>query len=223
MDKSSLFQLSNSVRLIGYYGSDLLIAEQAWMSTGKNSMNPEAIQSVLNTLVRRKHLKPLEVVHLHFEVTTSIAIDRQICTYRSLSASVAQSGRYGSIQTEFFVPSNCMDAEERNAYTQAIADAAEVADSLFNVLATRMSATRAREISRNILPQGQMTRRRFCLNLRSLLHLLDERLAPSAQEEIRDVAQQMIQTVAPHFPFAMDAVKKHYGSEVITQMLVACS
>jgi thymidylate synthase (FAD) len=49
----------------------------------------------------------------------------------------------------------------------------------------------AREIARAVLPQSTYTEFYWKINLHNLLHYLRLRLAPEAQEEIREIAQLM--------------------------------
>ena len=81
------------VTLLGSYGTEDTICQQAAMSSGKE---PADVPGMVKRLFTWGHLKPFEVCMLHLEVRLPVAIDRQLVTYRTLVGSIAESGRYGS-------------------------------------------------------------------------------------------------------------------------------
>ncbi|MDD4988558.1 MAG: FAD-dependent thymidylate synthase, partial [Candidatus Izemoplasmatales bacterium] len=57
-----------------------------------------------------------------------------------------------------------------------------------------------REIARRILPMSILTEFYWLVNLRELMHFLDERLSNRAEQEIRDIAKRMELEFAGAFP-----------------------
>ena len=56
-----------------------------------------------------------------------------------------------------------------------------------------------------MLPQGVQTEVIWTASLQAILHFLDLRLAPDAQEEIRGYAREVRGLVAPLFPVVLRA------------------
>lgn len=188
------------VTLLGHYGSEDLICQQAGLSTGKE---PVDVPGMISRLLSWNHMKPFECAMLHFEVTSPIFVDRQLCTYRTLVGSIANSGRYGSAPIDFYIPPEVdqLDEEDREMYITLL----RAADMFYTDMTEKYDGKfegkhRAREVFRGLLPQCQLTTRRFQVNLRNLLHLLKERLGKSTQPEMRVVASQMVDLCAPLFP-----------------------
>jgi thymidylate synthase (FAD) len=183
------------VKLIGSYGNDALICYQASLSSGVATKD---IDALVAKLYKRKHMKPFEVVDFHFEIKVPIFVDRQLETYRSRRASVANSGRYGSAPLEFYRPAEM----PLHLYEPWLRSALHAHSMIEKECELNCTSTRRREVARCTLPQGQLVRRSFKIDLRNLFHFLDERLAPHAQVEVQDLAQKMLKLAAPVCPTA---------------------
>lgn len=64
------------------------------------------------------------------------------------------------------------------------------------------------EDARYLLPNGQMTAIMLTVNARSLMHILRLRLDPSAQWEIRDMAEKILGLVKPTAPILWESIPK---------------
>jgi thymidylate synthase (FAD) len=186
------------VKLIGHYGDESSIVRQAGMSTGRECTD---ISGLIKRLMKWAHWKPFEVVNFHWEVKLPITIDRQLVTYRTMVASIAQSGRYGSTPLSFYIPkeidSGILDEEDLVAYKNVL----QITQSFYERVSEKYKDSfegkhRSREVFRNILPQSQYTTRTFQMNLRNFLHFLEERTSSTAQSEIRQLALMMRDSVA---------------------------
>lgn len=213
---SFLYTGNVTATLIGSYGTDRLIAEEAWLSTNKQSDDDDKIKTLIDQIVRMHHDKAIETVHLHFEVILPISCDRQLVTYRVLVASIANSGRYGSVPDEFYVPPeiDTLDEEDKTMWFQISAFSLMYYKDMLSKYSEKFGKTRAREIFRDLLGQGQFTKRRFIINLRNFIHFLEERLADKAQYEIRELAKQMYLQAKPVAPFTFEALEKYRGLKV---------
>lgn len=188
------------VKLVGSYGNDALICYQASMSSGVETKDVDAL---VGKLYKRKHMKPFEVVDFHFEIKVPIFVDRQLETYRARRASVANSGRYGSTPMEFYRP-----AEMPNYLWEPwVNSVLNVYKLLEKECELNCSAVRRREVARCTLPQSQLIKRAFKIDLRNLFHFLDERLDKHAQVEVQHLAHQMRKLATPVCPSAF----KYWG------------
>jgi thymidylate synthase (FAD) len=76
--------LNNTVELLGYYGSDEVIACSAWTSTSRDLSKEkiDRIPKLINMLWSEGHQTPFEKGVVHFLVDTDIATHIQICKHR---------------------------------------------------------------------------------------------------------------------------------------------
>jgi thymidylate synthase (FAD) len=200
-----------SATLLGSYGSDRLIAEQAWMSTeshDETALQTE-VEKVIKFLVRNRHTKPLEVVQFHFELHMPISIDRQFQTHRTQQASIANSGRYGSVPLEFYLaPNPGMEEEDYERLEQHLVESKILYAELLCKYPDTFGKNRTREILRDILPQGQMTKRRLTINLWAFAHLLKLRRSHHAQPEARQLAERMLQSALSVCPYTFHVMEQ---------------
>lgn len=183
------------VKLVGSYGNDALICYQASMSSGVETKDVDAL---VGKLYKRKHMKPFEVVDFHFEIKVPIFVDRQLETYRARRASVANSGRYGSTPMEFYKPAE-MPSYLWEPWLQSVQNVYKLMEKECEL---NCSTIRRNEVARCTLPQGQLIKRSFKIDLRNLFHFLEERLDSHAQVEVQDLARKMMMLAAPVCPSA---------------------
>lgn len=209
----------NAVKLLSCDGDDERIAMEAWFTTGAQTarfdemghpvqedvVDPQEVSSFLIKLLKMKHYKPFECCSMRFQVALSIPIDRQLVTYRTLVGSLALSGRYGATKDIFVVPSDLHEGLDGEYYELCEQIAGMSGAFKQRLLDAGYSSKRAREIARNLMPQGQQTCRRFSVNLRNLMHFFDERLASSAQLEVQEIAKEMFELFNQKFPAAAEA------------------
>jgi flavin-dependent thymidylate synthase len=198
-----------AVKLVGKYGNDETVAQRAWLCTGSiNDNRQEHIENVIDFLIKHKHMKPFESVLFDFEITLPICIDRQLVTYRTLVASLAQSGRFGSVKDHWHVPFEigASDSKTYDLYNKTMEKVFAIYHELCDQLVPLYGKKRARELARNVLPQGQMTIRCCQINLRNVIHLIVERTAPEAQREIQDIAKKMLILVGSVAPLTVKSL-----------------
>ena len=87
--------MNNSVELIGYYGSDEMIACSAWTSTNRKLTDEKRkrIPKLINMLWSNGHETPFEKGIVHFLVDTDIATHIHLLKHR-ISSLNAESARY---------------------------------------------------------------------------------------------------------------------------------
>ena len=105
--------MKNKVELLGYYGSDEIVACSAWTSTNRDltQEKKDRIPKLLNMLARDGHHTPYEKCMVHFLVDTEIASHIHILKHR-ISSMNAESARYKELKEDkFYIPEDWGDIE----------------------------------------------------------------------------------------------------------------
>lgn len=186
----------------------------------EQNLTPENIESFVNRLVSYGHESPLEHVSFTFAVEgISRACSHQLVRHRIASYS-QQSQRYVDLDKVFdYVTPNIIDCmDERyntNEYSKefekdmemihcmytkwqkVFKTFVEVADYPTNGMTPQKIAN---ENARAVLPNACETKLVFTMNLRTLINFVRHRKCNRAQEEIREVAILIEQTINEKFP-----------------------
>jgi len=208
------------VLLIDHMGSDLTIANVARVSLGRSVEKlGESEERLIAYLLKHKHTSPLRHCFVTFHITAPIFVLRQWakhtigCAWNEISYRYVQhdaerapvwtpdawresapgvkQGSGGELKSE-------IAAEVHGAYQAAINDSIRAYTEL-------LARGVCREQARAVLPQGVQTEVIWTASLQAILHFLDLRLAPDAQEEIRGYAREVRGLVAPLFPVVLRA------------------
>lgn len=185
------------VKLLSFYGSDRAIAERAWVSTNKaQDRTDEDVARVLKFIVFNKHTRPLELAVFSFSIECDIATDRQICTHRMVTASMALSHRYCDAKEKFYTPEGLEDDAALMYHDALKAAYKSYNDVRYQLVLDGFAEKRAREIARNLLPMSLMTKRELDFNLLSLANFLRLRMDKQhAQLEVQMVASRIYNEV----------------------------
>jgi thymidylate synthase (FAD) len=213
--------MENKVELIGYYGSDEVIACSAWTSTSRNLTDEKRnrIQSLINMLWINGHETPFEKGVVHFLVDTDIASHIHLLKHR-ISSLNAESARYKELKEDkYYIPEDWNNiqrtdhgietwgAERLEEYTregnklyhQCIADLEPV-----------LGRKRAKESARFFKTYNSQIQADVMFNMRSFANFINLRNSEHAQKEIREIAQQMWDLVATiegePFKFTLEAI-----------------
>ena len=98
--------MKNRVELLGYYGSDTVIACSAWTSTSRdlNEDKKNRIGKLINMLWSEGHEAPFEKGLVHFLVDTDIASHIHLLKHR-ISSLNAESARYKELKEDkYYLP-----------------------------------------------------------------------------------------------------------------------
>jgi len=201
---------NNSVSLIGYYGSDEIIACSAWTSTSRNLSEDKKnrIPALINMLWRDGHETPFEKGMVHFLVVTEIASHIHLLKHR-ISSMNAESARYKELKEDkFYIPDDwkgiCPDensiktggrdwAEMLEAYTKT---GNELYHQCLKDLEPTLGRKRAKESARFFKTYNSQIQADISFNMRSFANFLKLRNSEHAQKEIREIAAQMLQLVS---------------------------
>jgi flavin-dependent thymidylate synthase len=188
--------MNNKVELIGYYGSDEIIACSAWTSTNRNLTEEKRgrIPNLINMLWINGHETPFEKGMVHFLVDTDIASHIHLLKHR-ISSLNAESARYKELKEDKYYlpedwPTNWQDRLEE--YTK-------LGNTLYHEcldeLEPFIGRKRAKESARFFKAYNSQIQADVSFNMRSFANFQKLRNSEHAQKEIRDIAQQMLALV----------------------------
>lgn len=190
---------SNSVELVGFYGSDETHAMSAWTSTARDLTEDKKLRipQLLKMLADNGHETPFEKSSLHFLVTSDIASHIQLIKHRIGVSVNAESARYKELKDDkYYVPVD-WDEEERGNYADHLQlSLKRYHETLQRLVAKGISRKRAKESARFYLPYGNQLTADVMFNFRSFHHFLKLRYSEHAQLEIRNIAKDMLQLVS---------------------------
>jgi len=210
-----------SVELIDHMGTDETVARAAWVSTATDDREatPEAVERLIRFLLSADpaHASPFGHPHVTVLVECPIFVAREWMRHRVQTFSEVSS-RYAEVDESAYLPpveDFRVQAGRPGAYTfapMAADEAAYVRDAMnrtyghsFGVYRGMMARGVAREVARNVLPLGTMTRFYATASLRNWLAFLRLRDHESALLEIRREARAVRAVLDGLFPITMRA------------------
>ena len=179
------------VRLVEYMGGDKSVirnARRCWRSENKSSENSD--KNLIRHLLREGHMTPFEAMVFTFDVKCPIFVARQWMRHR-IGSFNEESLRYCVAERDYFIPYGLN--QKQLAFWKMYND--EQFDR-YNLV----KQTIPKEQARSILPLGTYTKFYWTVNGSSLMNFLKLRLDKSAQAEIREYAEvilDMAKAVAP--------------------------
>jgi flavin-dependent thymidylate synthase len=190
--------MNNTVELIGHYGSDEVIACSAWTSTSRNLTGEkrERVEGLIDMLWSNGHETPFEKGIVHFLVNTDIATHIHLLKHR-ISNINAESARYKELKEDkYYTPDDwpLEWVEKLEDYTnKGFALYHECISSLTNVYG--IDRKRAKETARFFRGYNTQIEADIMFNMRSFANFLKLRDSEHAQKEVRNIAQQMVESV----------------------------
>lgn len=190
-----------SVRLLDVYGSDKSIFQYSRVCTGNgfNSepANEERLEAFIKSLIKNKHLRCFEFCGIIVGVRCPIFVERQLRTYRK--PDLERSLR-------LCAP---IELEEQSSENQ------DTIGNTKNYLLEQYKHLRnvglKREEARRVLSLDFATEVISFYNLRSLFHVFDERLAPSAQSETTEFVKALYELTKTSFPLSIKGYENARG------------
>lgn len=190
--------MNNKVELLGYYGSDEVIAQSAWTSTSRELTEEKKarIPKLIEMLWSEGHETPFEKANVHFLVTCDIASHIHLLKHRIASIN-AESARYKELKEDkFYVPEDwngILDWQER------LEDFSSLANGLYHQclqdLTPILGRKRAKESARFFKTYNSQITADVQFNMRSFANFLKLRWSEHAQLEIRMLAKEMYELV----------------------------
>lgn len=203
--------MNNTVELIGYYGSDEIIACSAWTSTSRELTEEKKarIPELLSKLWKDGHETPFEKGMVHFLVNCDIASHIHLLKHR-ISSLNAESARYKELKEDkFYIPEdfyNCkVDFVKHNEWAiperhgnwgEVLEDHTKTSNFLYHECLKDMEKQygrkRAKESARYFKLYNSQIQSDVSFNMRSFANFLKLRYSDHAQSEIEDIARQML-------------------------------
>ena len=210
-DLGKVDKLDNKVELIGYYGSDEVIACSAWTSTSRNLTDEKRsrIQRLIEMLWINGHETPFEKGVVHFLVDTDIASHIHLLKHR-ISSLNAESARYKELKEDkYFIPEDWTEK-----WQDTLRDYTDAGNQLYHQCLTELEPTlgrkRAKESARFFKTYNSQIQADIMFNMRSFANFIKLRNSKDAQKEIREIAQQMWDLVSTiegePFKFTLEAI-----------------
>jgi thymidylate synthase (FAD) len=204
--------MENKVELLGYYGSDEVIACSAWTSTSRNLTDEKRgrIHRLIEMLWINGHETPFEKGTVHFLVDTDIASHIHLLKHR-ISSLNAESARYKELKEDkYYIPEDWSDewARKLSLYTQ---EGNQLYHECIKDLEPLLGRKRAKESARFFKTYNSQIQADISFNMRSFANFLKLRNSEHAQVEIREIAAKMLELVegieGNPFKFTLGAFK----------------
>jgi len=203
--------MKNSVELLGYYGSDEVIACSAWTSTSRELDDKKRmrIPKLIDMLWSNGHETPFEKGVVHFLVNTDIASHIHLLKHR-ISSLNAESARYKELKEDkYYIPEDWGDVtcsswcgmdELGEKWSNVLEKYTKYGNSLYHAcladLEPVLGRKRAKESARFFKTYNSQIQADIMFNMRSFANFIKLRNSEHAQVEIREIAQQMWDLVA---------------------------
>jgi thymidylate synthase (FAD) len=196
--------MTHKVELLSHWGNDNMIADVARVSYGKEASNytEEQNAKLISYLWKHGHTSPFRHPHLQFRVKCSIVVERQLFKHTVGVSTNSISGRYVDFSDEYHL---FKEREWRKQSTsskqgsEGLTDAQKLPTAIQNETVEHciksyerlISLGVSKEQARFVLPMCLMTEFIWTGSLQAFLHMCALRLKPDAQQETREVVQDM--------------------------------
>lgn len=197
---------SNTVDLVGFYGSDISHSLSAWTSTSRDLTEEKSkrIPGLLKMLAEAGHHTPFEKSTLHFLCKTDVCSHIHLLKHRIGVSINGESARYKELKDDkFYVPVD-WDESEQKIYIEHMERSLDCYHrALARFAVAGMNRKRAKESARLYLPYGNQLVCDVSFNFRSFMHFVKLRYSTHAQVEIQLIAKRMLELVMdlPENPF----------------------
>lgn len=194
--------MKNKVELIGYYGSDEVIACSAWTSTNRNLTDEKRnrIPKLISELWSNGHETPFEKGQVHFLVNCDIASHIHLLKHR-ISSLNAESARYKELKEDkYYIPEDWRNDYVSLEWYIKLKNFTEEANFYYHKCLTDLTPIlgrkRAKESARYFKTYNSQIQSDVMFNIRSFANFLKLRNSESAQLEIREIAAEMLRLVS---------------------------
>ena len=188
--------MKNTVELLGWYGSDEIIACSAWTSTSRELTEEKKLRipKLINMLWSEGHETPFEKGSVHFLVNCDIASHIHLLKHRIASIN-AESARYKELKEDkMYIPQDWPIT-----LGMKLLQHTKLSDTLYHEtleeLTPVLGRKRAKESARFFKTYNSQIQADVQFNMRSFANFLKLRLSEHAQVEIREIADQMLNLV----------------------------
>lgn len=213
-----------SVALVRSQANDIMICDDARISTDSGSKSDAANRGLIRSLMRERHGTPFEAPQFTFEIEAPIFVAREAHRHRIASISEV-SGRYVQLEPVFWVPPRdrplvqtgkamdyTLEPGTADQYDEARVFIESAGYDGWDSYQLLLDNGVAKEVARVVLPVSIFTKWRLRINLRSALNFLslrtrDDRAAIESKPmlEIQEIARGMEDHMILSCPWSMEA------------------
>ena len=200
--------MDNTVELIGYYGSDEIIACSAWTSTSRDltEEKKKRIPELLNKLWKDGHETPFEKGVVHFLVNCDVASHIHLLKHR-ISSINAESARYKELKEDkFYIPEDWKGITHKSdnphlnhEWVYILEEYTKTGNEFYHKcvadLTPELGRKRAKESARYFKMYNSQIQSDVSFNMRSFANFLKLRMNDNAQVEIQEIASKMLDLV----------------------------
>jgi len=189
--------MSNSVELLGHYGSDTIHAQSAWTSTSRDLTEDKLsrVGKLLKMLASEGHHTPFEKSGLHFLVNVDQATHIHLLKHRVGVSINGESARYKELKEDkMMVPSDWSEVWKHKliSYTE---EGNKLYHEALEHFSPILGRKRAKESARFFKTFNSQISMDIMFNWRSFYHFQKLRNSPDAQKEVRELAEEMLNIV----------------------------
>jgi thymidylate synthase (FAD) len=189
--------MENKVQLIGYYGSDEIIACSAWTSTSREltEEKKDRIPVLINKLWSEGHETPFEKGIVHFLVDCDIASHIHLLKHR-ISSLNAESARYKELKEDkFYLPEDWKNQEVLDVWASKLSYFTEASNKAYHECLTDLTPIlgrkRAKESARYFKTYNSQIQSDIMFNMRSFANFLKLRNSEHAQQEMLKLVSEI--------------------------------
>ena len=188
--------MKNKVELLGYYGSDEVIACSAWTSTSRELTEEKKarIEKLIQNLWENGHETPFEKATVHFLIDCDIASHIHLLKHRIASIN-AESARYKELKEDKTYIPNDWPTDWQEKLAEYVNAGNVYYRHCVSELTPILGRKRAIESARFFKTYNSQIQSDVMLNLRSFANFIKLRNSEHAQKEIREIAQEMLKLV----------------------------
>ena len=189
--------MSNSVELLGHYGSDTVHAQSAWTSTSRDLTEDKLarVDKLLKMLASEGHHTPFEKSGLHFLVNVDQATHIHLLKHRVGVSINGESARYKELKEDKMMwPSDWSGTwkDKLRTYTE---EGNKLYHESLEYFTPILGRKRAKESARFFKTFNSQISMDIMFNWRSFYHFQKLRNSPDAQKEVRELAEEMLNQV----------------------------
>lgn len=212
-----------SVTLVDSMGSDLTVVNAARVSFDKQSDLIDGVMlrdkdvKLINYLARHNHWSPFAHTSIQLRVKAPIFVARQLAKSQVGGVWNEVSRRYVDAPPEFWLPDILRQRPDASIKQGSSLEPVQHNESCRDMVKwlvgqalgayeDMVRTSVAPEQARMVLPQNTMTEWYWTGSLMFFARVCKQRLAPGAQLETREIAEQIAEIVATLFPVSWSAL-----------------
>lgn len=207
------------VKYIDHMGNDERVIFAARRSTEGSGKKKSDDDHLMDYLIRNRHHSPMEHNIITIEVKAPIFVLRQMMRHRTFSPSELSLRYSGDADLEFYVPSEERIKDSGYSLENVIG---LTVPSMFNthnensyaLYKYLLSLDINSELARSVLPVSMYSNVLLTIDLRNMLHFLNERMNEHAQWETRQYALAIFSIVKELYPKTVAAWENHVYNSI---------